>query len=247
MRGDDGLERLGTVLQKMKSAAIKANRLEADAIGINPSVAITTIKPSGTVSKLAMCSSGIHQGHAPFYLQRITNDNKDPITQFMSDSGIPNIPHMTKPQEMTVFSFPIKLGESTVTREDVTAIEHMELVKCYNENWSEHAVSCTISVMEHEWPEVGGWVYNNFDSLAGMSFLPHFAGDSDYPAAMLPYLTITKNEYAAFVRENPEEVNWSRLGAYERGVDTVTGTREFACMGNSCDILEVQTQLAEGV
>lgn len=247
MRGDEGLDKLGSVLQKLKSTAIKANRVEANEIGINPSVAVTTVKPSGTVSKKAMCSSGIHQGHAPFYLQRISNDNKDPITQFMSDSGVPNIPHMSKPQDMTVFSFAIKLGETTITREDVTAIEHMELVKCYNENWSEHAVSCTISVMEHEWPEVGGWVYKNFDSLAGMSFLPHFAGDGDYPKEMLPYLTITKAEYEEFITANKSTVDWSKLGEYERGVDTVTGTREFACVGNACDIMEVQAQLSGGI
>ena len=243
MRGDSGLDKLGNTLTKFKSTTIKANRIEARNIGINPSVAITTVKPSGTVSQLVSTSSGIHQGHAPYYLRRVAQDNKDPVTQFMADSGVPNIPHMSKPQDMTVFSFPVKLGTSTKTRDDVTAIEHMELVKCYNEHWSEHAVSCTISVMEHEWPEVGGWVYKNFDSLAGMSFLPHFAGDSDYPADMLPYLTITKEEYEHFMVTHPSDVNWTDLGHYERGIDTVTGTREFACVGNSCEIVEVQADL----
>jgi len=244
MRGESGLDKLGNGLQRLKSASIKYNRMEAHEIGINPSVAITTVKPSGTVSQMVMSPSGIHQGHASYYLRRVSQDNKDPITQFMADSGIPNIPHMTKPQDMTVFSFPVKLGEQTVVREQITAIEHMELVKCYNENWAEHAVSCTISVMEHEWPEVGGWVYKNFDSLAGMSFLPHFAGDSDYPADMLPYLTITQEQYAEYMNFHPAEVDWTKLGDYERGVDSVTGTREFACVGNTCEIIEVHTPLA---
>lgn len=244
MRGDQGLDKLAVTLQAMKSNAIKANRLEAHEIGINPSVAVTTGKPSGTVSQLAMCSSGIHQGHAPTYLRRVSQDNKDPITQFMSDAGVPNIPHMTKPQDMSVFSFAQKLGKSTKTRDDVTAIQHMELVKLYNLNWSEHAMSCTISVMEHEWPEVGGWVYNNFDDLAGMSFLPHFAGDSDYPAEMLPFYTITEKEYNTFVEENPMSVDWTKLGDYERGVDSVVGTREFACVGNTCEIIEMHVPLA---
>jgi ribonucleoside-diphosphate reductase alpha chain len=238
MRGDFGLEALGGILSTMKSVAIKNNRLEASEIGITPSVAVTTGKPSGTVSQLVMCPSGIHQGHAPNYLRRVTQDNKDPITQFMVDSGIPNIPHMTQPQDMTVFSFPTQLGSTTVTREQVTAVEHMELVKLYNIHWSEHAMSCTISVMEHEWPEVGGWVYANFDSLAGMSFLPHFSGDSDYPDAMLPYLTITKQEYDQHMKNHPKDVKWSDLGLYEKGVDSVIGTREFACVGNTCELVD---------
>jgi ribonucleoside-diphosphate reductase alpha chain len=241
MRGDGSLEKLAGTLSTLKSCAIKSNRIQSGDIGINPSVAVTTGKPSGTVSQLVRCPSGIHQGHAPFYLRRVTQDNKDPITQFMSDAGIPNIPHMSKPQDMTVFSFPEKLGRTTVTREQVTAIQHMELVKLYNEHWSEHAMSCTISVMEHEWPEVGGWVFKNFDSLAGMSFLPHFAGDSDYPQEMLPYLTLTEAQYEEYMKSHPAEVSWPDLGLYERGEDTVTGTREFACIGNTCELIDAAT------
>ncbi len=162
---------------------------------------------------------------------------------FMSDAGVQNIPHPTHPQETTIFTFPIKLGKTTRTREEFTAIEHMELVKCYNENWSEHAVSCTISVMEHEWPEVGGWVYKNFDDLAGMSFLPYFSGDSSYAQEMLPYLEVGKPDYDAYVKAYVPEVTWSDLGNYERGVDSVTGTREFACVGNTCEVIESSNPL----
>lgn len=243
MRGDQGMSTLAVHLQDMKQHTIRANRMEASNIGINPSVAATTGKPSGTVSQLVLCPSGIHQGHSPHHLRRVTQDNKDPITQFMADNGIPNIPHMTKPQEMTVFSFPTQLGKHTVTRDQVTAIQHMELVKLYNEHWSEHAMSCTISVREEEWPETGGWVYKNFDSVAGMSFLPHFEGDSDYPKEMLPYLTVTQAEYERHMQIHPKNIDWSELGRYERGEDSVTGTREFACVGNMCEIVEVNTKL----
>lgn len=243
MRGDLGLDKLARELPSMKSVVIKQNRITAHELNIKPSVATTTIKPSGTVGQLVMAPSGIHQGHAPHFLRRVSQDNKDPITQFMADSGIPNIPHPSKPQDMTIFTFPQALGKKTVTRDEVTAIQHMELVKLYNEHWSEHAVSCTISVMEHEWPAVGGWVFDNFDSLAGMSFLPHFAGDSDYPEEMLPYLTVTEDVYNFHMENHPKAVQWADLGHYERGVDSVTGTREFACVGNSCEIVEMASSL----
>lgn len=238
MRGDEGMDLLAVRLEKLKSATIKANRLEAHEIGISPSAAVTTVKPSGTVSQLVNSPSGIHQGHAPYYIRRVTGDNKDPITTFMADAGIPNEPHAAKPQQMTVFSFPVKLGATTVTRDQVTAIKHLELVKTYNNHWSEHAVSCTISVKENEWPSVGGWVYDHFDDLAGLSFLPHFEGDSTY--TQMPYETISKDEYEAMVTTMPKNIGWSDLRFYEKGIDTVTGTREFACVGNACEIVDAQ-------
>ncbi|PZR89748.1 MAG: ribonucleoside-triphosphate reductase [Stutzerimonas stutzeri] len=235
MRGDRGLAPLAIELNQMKSVVIRENRMQAEAIGINPSVATTTIKPSGTVSQLVNSPSGIHQGHAKFYIRRVTGDNKDPVTQFMVDSGIPYEPHASKPQAMTVFSFPVRLGAGTKARDDVTAIQHLELVKTYNEHWSEHAVSCTISVKEHEWPSVGGWVFDHFDALAGVSFLPHFAGDSTYK--QMPYETITALEYVALAKAMPD-LDWTKLAEYERGEDSVTGTREFACVGNTCEIVD---------
>jgi ribonucleoside-diphosphate reductase alpha chain len=242
MRGEQGLDKLANNLQHMKQTAIKANRVAASEIGINPSVAVTTIKPSGTVSQLVNCPSGIHQGHAAYYIRRISQDNKDPVTRFMGDAGIPNEPHDAKPQDMTVFSFPMRLGSTTVTRDQITAIEHLELVRTYNLNWSEHAVSCTISVKEHEWPEVGGWVYKNFDLLAGVSFLPHFEASSTY--TQLPYETIDKATYEMLAAEIPDDIDWTQLELYEKGIDTVEGTREFACVGNICEIVERTTPIA---
>jgi ribonucleoside-triphosphate reductase len=234
MRGDAGLEKLGIFLNKAKQEVIKANRLEAKAIGINPSVATTCGKPSGTVSELVQCESGIHQGHAPFYIRRVRQDNKDPVTTFMIDKGIPNEPDVTKPQATTVFSFPVKLGKNSVTRNDVTAIQHLELVKLYTQNWAEHTISCTISVQEHEWPSVGGWVFDNFDDVIGLSFLPHFAEDTTY--AQLPKETMTEKQYNEMLAKMPD-IDWTELGSYEGGVDSVTGTREFACVGNTCEVV----------
>lgn len=241
MRGDDGLDPLAVSLMSLKETAIKSNRLEATGIGISPSAAVTTVKPSGTVSQLVLSPSGIHTGHAPHYIRRVSQDNKDPITQFMSDMGVPNEPHESKPDTTTVFSFPTKLGSSTKTRDDITAVEHMELVKCYNQHWSEHAVSCTISVSEHEWPEVGGWVYKHFDMLAGMSFLPKFESSTTY--GQLPYETIDELTFERLNATMPRKIDWGTLGTYEAGEDTVTGTREFACVGNTCEIVDATQAL----
>lgn len=241
MRGDQGLGALSSVLGGLKGDVIRANRKEAHEIGIDPSVATSTVKPSGTVSQLVDCRSGIHQGHAEYYVRSVRGDNKDPVSRFMIDVGIPNEPDVSKPNDMTVFSFPIA-APGTVTRDDVTAIQHLELVKCYNEHWSEHAVSCTISVREHEWPAVGGWVYDNFDDLAGLSFLPHFEGDSSY--AQMPYQTIDAATYERLLAAMPTDINWADLARYEAGEDTVTGVREFACVGNTCEIVDAQIPLA---
>jgi ribonucleotide reductase class II len=236
MRGEFGHGELALGLQRLKAEVISTNRKTAHDVGINPSVATTTVKPSGTVSQLVNSPSGIHQGHAEFYIRRVTGDNKDPVTQFMVDAGIPWEPHASKPQSMTVFSFPVKLGHGTKRRDDVTAIEHLELVRLYNMHWSEHAVSCTISVKEHEWPAVGGWVYDHFDDMAGLSFLPYFGEDTTYK--QLPYETISKTVYEQMLDGMPRNIDWSKLAEYEQGVDTVTGTREFACVGNTCEIVD---------
>lgn len=239
MRGDEGHEALAETLSVLRANVIEANEISAAAIGINPSVATTTGKPSGTVSQLVLCPSGIHQGHSPFYKRRVTQDNKDPVTNFMKAAGIPHEPHATKPDDMTVFTFPTRLGSTTKTKDEVTAIEHMELVKLYNHHWSEHAMSCTVSVREHEWPSVMGWVYDNFDILCGLSFLPHFEADTTYP--QLPYETISEMEYHQLMRDFPRQVDWTQLAFFEQGQDTVAGTREFACVGNSCEIVDAQT------
>lgn len=241
LRGDNGLDLLGGKLQALKQKVISTNRTTASDIGINPSVATTCNKPSGTVSQLVNSPSGIHHGHAPFYIRRVRADNKDPLTQFMKDAGIPSEPCVAKPDDITVFAFPVALGKQTVTRDQTTAIEHLELIRCYNLNWAEHTVSCTVSVREHEWPAVGGWVYDHFDDLTGVSFLPHFAGDSTYQ--QMPYETIDEATYRERAAAMPADIDWSDLRHYEQGVDSVTGTREFACQGSSCEIVDAATPL----
>lgn len=244
LRGDLGLDVLGERLGQMRASVIKANRMEAHEIGINPSVATTTVKPSGTVSQLVNCTSGIHPARARNYLRRVAGDNKDPVTRFMRDSGIPHVDHPNYPDSMTVFSFPIPQPDSVVTLDQVSALDHLELIKTYNSHWSEHAVSCTVSVREHEWPTVGGWVYDNFDDLAGMSFLPLFTGDTGYDENIIPELAVDDERFAAEQARMPSDpIDWSDLRFYEAGEDSVTGTRELACQGNACEVIEASKPL----
>lgn len=237
MRGGDGSVDLPSSLVSLKQSVIRENRMTAKAIGINPSVAVTTVKPSGTVSQLVQCSSGIHQVQSKRYLRRTASDKKDPLTQFLIDAGIPYAPHWKNPDQMVVFSWPTKAADAAIVRNDVTAIQHLELVKTYNSYWSEHAVSCTVSVREHEWPRVGGWVYDNFDNLTGVSFLPHFAGDTTYPEDMIPELEVSEDRYQAELAKMPASIDWAGLAKFERDGEGVSATREFACVGNMCEII----------
>lgn len=236
MRGDEQPELLNQELRAMKATAIAANGKEARQIGIPIAAAVTTIKPSGTVSKLVNTPPGIHHGHAQFFINRISQDIKDPITKFLIDQGMPHEPHYAEPDNMVVFAFPMKLEADVKTREQDTALGHAEMVKRYNLHWSEHAVSCTVNIRENEWPQLGGWVYDNFDELTGMSFLPYFEGDSVYKQK--PLETIDELTYHRLVAEMPQ-LDWSKLGGYEAGEDHVTGTQELACVGGVCDITAV--------
>ena len=163
---------LPNLLEELKNVAVNVNAEYADAIGINPSVAITAIKPEGTVSQLSSTASGIHPQHAQYYIRRVRSDNKDPLTDFLKSQGFPSEPCFMKPDSTTVFSFPMKVAEGALLREDLDAITHLRLWLMYQRHYCEHKPSVTISVQEHEWPKVGAWVWENFDEITGVSFLP---------------------------------------------------------------------------
>lgn len=227
-------EELKEVLDELKSTAIEVNKSYAKSIGINASTAITCVKPSGTVSQLVDSASGIHTRHSPYYIRTVRADNKDPLTTFMSDAGIPNEPDVTKPETTTVFSFPIKSPEGALTREDLTAIEHLELWKTYQEFWCEHKPSITVSVREKEWPSVGGWVYENFDAISGISFLPY----SDHSYRQAPYQECTKEQYEEVFAKMPKDIDWSLLSKYEKE-DTTAGSQTMACGPEGCEIVDL--------
>ena len=224
---------LPTTLESMKQLAVETNKQFANTLGINPAAAITCIKPSGTVSQLTDAASGIHARHNNYYIRTVRADRKDPLCQMMIDLGFPAENCVMKPDHTMVFSFPMK-AEGSITRNDMTAIEHLELWLTYQRHWCEHKPSITITVREHEWMEVGAWVYNHFDEISGISFLPH----SDHSYRQAPYQDCTKEEYEAAFAKMPKNVDWTMLINYEKEDKTV-GTQTFACSGDKCEVVDL--------
>lgn len=235
LSGSAGMKELEFYLNMMKQAAIQTNADIADAMGINHSTAITTVKPSGTVSQLTASSSGMHPWHAPFYIRSVRGDNKDPITRFLKDMGIPSEPDVTKPDHTTVFYFPQKAPDGALTRNDLTAIEHLEIWKAYKVHWTEHNPSVTISVRESEWIEVANWVYKNWDVIGGISFLPY----SDHTYKQAPYQDCDESDYKRFMLDMPTDIDWSLLSAYELE-DTTTGTQTLSCTAGNCEVVDLR-------
>ena len=229
-----GPRNLAGILEHMKSVAIDSNTEWASRLGIPTSTAITCVKPSGTVSQLVDSASGIHPRHSGYYIRTVRGDNKDPLTQFMKDQGIPNEPDVMKPDATTVFSFPQKSPDGAITRDSMTALEQLELWMTYQRYWCEHKPSITVTVRDHEWMEVGAWVYKHFDEVSGVSFLPH----SDHTYQQAPYQEVSEREYFELLSVMPEAINWSRLSEYEME-DTSKGTSTFACAGGSCEIVDL--------
>ena len=225
---------LDKTLEHLRDVAIATNAYWAERLGIPQSSAITCVKPSGTVSQLVDSASGIHARHAPYYIRTVRGDNKDPLTQFMKDSGIPNEPCVMKPENTTVFSFPVKSPEGAVTRNDMTAIEQLEMWLTYQRHWCEHKPSVTVSVRDHEWMEVGAFVYKHFDEMSGVSFLPH----SDHTYQQAPYQDATKSEYEELLSLMPESIDWSKLAEYEQE-DNTASSQTFACSGDVCEIVDL--------
>ena len=234
LSGSRGLDVLAQSLDNLREVAIEENAIVAGRMGINVSVAITTAKPSGTVSQLTGSSSGMHPWHAPYYLRSVRGDNKDPLTQFMKDSGIPSEPDVTKPDHTTVFYFPVKAPKDALTRHDLSAVEHLEIWKVYKQHWTEHNPSVTINVREHEWVEVAKWVWENWDYIGGISFLPF----SEHTYQQAPYQDITETDYKQFAADMPKAIDWSLLSAYEHE-DTTTGSQTLACTSGSCEVVDV--------
>jgi len=226
---------LSEILTSLKEEAINTNKEWAAKIGINPAAAITCIKPSGTVSQLTDSASGIHPRHSEYYIRTVRADRKDPLCQMMIDMGFPAEPCVMKPDHTMVFSFPMK-AEGSITRNDLTAIQHLQLWLEYQRHWCEHKPSITITVREHEWMEVGAFVYKHFDEISGISFLPH----SDHSYQQAPYQECTKIAYTALAVEMPKNVDWSLLKNYEK-TDSTKSSQTFACSGDKCEIVDLTT------
>ena len=224
-----GLDKL---LEELRDIAYETNKEWSEKLGIEASAAITCVKPSGTVSQLVDSASGIHARHNPYYIRTVRADNKDPLCKLMQEMGFPNEPDVTKPDHTTVFSFPMQSPAGAVCRMDMTAMEQLELWKTYSESWCEHKPSVTISVKESEWVEVASWVYENFDSISGISFLPF----SEHVYRQAPYQDCTKEEYNKALKTMPKNVDWAELSKYE-SQDYTVASQELACAAGGCEVL----------
>lgn len=222
------------LLNKLRDTAVQTNRDYAEQLGISASAAITCVKPSGTVSQLVDSASGIHARHSEYYIRTVRGDNKDPLTQFLTDAGIPAEPCVMKPDSTTVFSFPTKSPDNAVTRNDMTAIEQLELWKTYALEWCEHKPSVTITVRDEEWMSVGAWVFDNFDICSGVSFLPH----SDHTYAQAPYQDCDKATYNEAAAKMPNKIDWAKLSEYEME-DNTAGSQTLACSGDACEVVDL--------
>jgi len=223
---------LKEVLQELKEVAIETNKEWSTRLGIEPSTAITCVKPSGTVSQLVDSASGIHPRYSEYYIRTVRTDKKDPIYSFLKDQGIPVEDSIGKEESTAIFSFPVKSPDGSILRDDRSALEQLNLWKIYAEHWCEHKPSITVYVKEEEWLAVGAWVYENFDICSGVSFLPH----SDHTYQQAPYQEITEEEYNKAVEEMPTEIKWENLAIYETE-DTTTVSHELACSAGSCEIV----------
>ena len=222
-------------LEEMRQVAVDTNKEYAEKLGIPQSAAITCVKPSGTVSQLVDAASGIHARHNDYYIRTVRADNKDPLTQFLKEQGVYSEADVTKPDTTTVFSFAMQSPDAAVTRTDMTAVEQLELWKTYAIHWCEHKPSVTISVKEHEWMQVGSWIYDNFDVASGVSFLPH----TDHSYQQAPYQDIEREEYLEWQeRFGAFEIDWDALSEYEKE-DNTSGSRELACTADSCEVVDL--------
>ena len=222
------------VLTKLRKISIDVNKDWAKKIGINPAAAITCVKPSGTVSQLTDSASGIHPRHSQYYVRTVRADRKDPLCQMMMDMKFPHEPCVMKPDTTMVFSFPVR-SPGSITRNDITAIEHLEIWLTFQRHWCEHKPSITITVKENEWMEVGAWVYRHFDEISGISFLPH----SDHSYRQAPYQECSLEDCSALEQVLPNSVEWSKtLVSYEKE-DSTAGTQTFACSGDKCELVDL--------
>ena len=228
------IDGLAPRLETLKKHAVDTNKALADKLGIPQSTAITCVKPSGTVSQLVDSASGIHARHNPYYIRTVRGDNKDPLTEFMKASGIPNEPDVMKPEHTTVFSFPMMSPKGSVCRTDMTAIEQLEIWKVYAQSWCEHKPSVTISVKEEEWVPVGAWCWENFEHVSGISFLPF----SDHTYQQAPYQDIDEKTYKKLAKAMPTNIDWNKLQDFEKE-DNTKGSQELACTAGVCELVDI--------
>ena len=225
---------LNKTLEHLRKISVAVNDSWADRLGIPKSAAITCVKPSGTVSQLVDSASGIHPRHSNYYIRTVRGDNKDPLTSFMKEQGIPNEPDVMKPDATTVFSFPIKAPNGAIVTEDLSAIEQLETWLIYQRHWCEHKPSITVNVRKDEWLSVGAFVHEHFDEMSGVSFLPY----NEHTYQQAPYQEIGQHDYKTLLGLMPKAIDWAKLSEYEKE-DTTSSSQTFACTGDVCEIVDI--------
>lgn len=218
------------MLKGLKEYAISTNQYWANSLSIAPSASITTVKPSGTVSQLVDSASGIHPRYSPYYIRTVRADVKDPLAKFLMDTGVPHELDVTNPTTM-VFDFPIKSPDEAVVRTDITAIQQLEHYLKFKQNWCEHNPSITVYVRDHEWMDVGAWVFKYLDDLGGVSFLPM----NDHVYKQAPYQEINRETYDALIEKFPK-IDWKEFDKYETDDSTVK-MQELACVSGACEMI----------
>jgi len=227
-------EGLSETLEHLKNVAVTTNAEWADKLSIPVSTAITCVKPSGTVSQLVDSASGIHARHSPYYVRTVRGDNKDPLTQFMVDQGVPSEPDVMKPDATTVFSFPMQSPLGAIHTADMSALEQLEMWLMYQRHWCEHKPSVTINVKADEWFEVGAFVYKHFDEMSGVSFLPF----NEHTYQQAPYQECTKEQFYDMCDVSPVKLDWKAFGDYEQE-DNTSGMQTMACSGDVCEMVDI--------
>ena len=227
-------DNLPALLSNLRLIAVNTNRKWSKHLGIEPSAAITCVKPSGTVSQLVDAASGIHPRHSEYYIRTVRADKKDPLTKFMTEKGFPVEDELLKPQSMSVFSFPVKAPKGALTRNKLSAIDHLKVWQVYSDHWCEHKPSITVSVQENEWMEVGAYVHKNFSHMSGISFLPM----SEHTYKQAPYQDSTRAEYESLLKKMPENIDWHTLSEYEED-DNTHGSQTLNCTGDVCEIVDL--------
>jgi ribonucleoside-diphosphate reductase alpha chain len=227
-------DNLGSLLDSLRLTAVSTNRKWSKYLGIESSAAITCVKPSGTVSQLVDAASGIHPRHSDYYIRTVRADKKDPLTKFMTEKGFPVEDELLKPQSMSVFSFPVKAPRGALTRNSLSAIDHLKVWQVYSNHWCEHKPSITVSIQENEWMEVGAYVYKNFDEMSGISFLPM----SEHTYKQAPYQDTTREDYEDLLKKMPKDVDWQALSEYEEE-DNTMGSQTLNCTGDVCEVVDI--------
>lgn len=225
------------LLRSLRQKAVDTNVVWADKFGVSQSMAVTCVKPSGTVSQLVDSASGIHARHSQYYIRTVRADKKDPLARMMVDGSFPVEDDVMKPASTYVFSFPVRAPEHALFREEMSAIAQLELWKLYQDNWCEHKPSITVTVKEHEWLDVGAWVFKNFEKMSGVSFLPF----SDHVYKQAPYQDCTREEYEALLAKMPKVIDWSVLSLYEK-TDMTVGSQELACSAGACEVVDLSAR-----